>query len=255
MTDAIGWLKDLKFKQLESDPNGVLLDHVGEFVNNSGLLPIGARLVDVKSDRVDFRDGNGHIVRLEELSDGFRSILSLTFELIRQMAAAFGPDRVFDPNDPTKVICPGVVLIDEVDVHLHPTWQRKIGDWFVDHFPNVQFIVTTHSPIICQAARRGSVFVLARPGSDEQSRMVTGDELNRLIYGNILEAYGTSVFGDGGSLSPASQLLHDELAKLNVKERRSGLDDAERSRQDELRRMFPTTAHSTTVGSNGAAAE
>ena len=46
----------------------------------------------------------------------------------------------------------GVVLIDEIDAHLHPEWQREIGFWLKRHFPNIQFIVTTHSPIICQAA-------------------------------------------------------------------------------------------------------
>ena len=52
-------------------------------------------------------------------------------------------------------MAPGVVLIDEVDAHLHPTWQRRIGLWFREHFPKLQFIVSTHSPLICQAATVG----------------------------------------------------------------------------------------------------
>ena len=46
----------------------------------------------------------------------------------------------------------GVILIDEIDAHLHPAWQKRIGFWLKAHFPNIQFIVTTHSPFICQAA-------------------------------------------------------------------------------------------------------
>ena len=44
------------------------------------------------------------------------------------------------------VTLPGVVAIDEVDAHLHPAWQQRIGDWFVERFPVTQFFVTTHSP-------------------------------------------------------------------------------------------------------------
>ena len=112
------------------------------------------------------------------------------------MERVFGHDKIFDPADPSKIIVPGVVLIDEIDAHLHPTWQRRIGFWFRKHFPNIQFIVTTHSPLICQAAEVGSVWHLPTPGSGEQLQQVTGDTLRRLIYGNVLEAYGTEVFGE-----------------------------------------------------------
>ena len=122
-------------------------------------------------------------VRLEDLSDGYRSILGLTFELIRQMVLAHGPDQVFDPEDPTRVICPGVVLIDEIDVHLHPAWQRQIGLFLRQHFPKVQFIVTTHSPLICQAADVGTVFRLPRPGEEGSGGMIHGAKLERLLYG------------------------------------------------------------------------
>jgi hypothetical protein len=164
------------------------------------------------------------------------------------MAATYGPDGVFDPDDPTKVIAPGVVLIDEIDAHLHPTWQRRVGVWFREHFPKVQFIVTTHSPIICQAANPGSVYRLPRPGTDEKGRFIRGDELKRLLYGSILDAYGTEVFGDGITRSAKSRELLDELAALNVKETRDGLDAQEKHRQRELRTILPTTAYTTANG-------
>ena len=59
------------------------------------------------------------------------------------------------PSGAPVVTHRGVVLIDEVDVHLHVSWQRSIGFWLKKHFPNVQFIVTTHSPFVCQAADPG----------------------------------------------------------------------------------------------------
>ncbi|MEQ8462555.1 AAA family ATPase [Coleofasciculus sp. E1-EBD-02] len=162
LTECLQWLQDLQFKKLEGDPEGNLIDSVKEFVNQSKFLPHQARLEHVSSKGVEFVDGNGCRLPVEELSDGYRSILSLTFELIRQLTRVYGYESIFDPNDKTKIIPPGVVLIDEIDAHLHPTWQRRIGIWFREHFPNLQFIVTTHSPLICQAATVGKLFICLR---------------------------------------------------------------------------------------------
>lgn len=53
----------------------------------------------------------------------------------------------------------GVVLVDEIGLHMHPTSQRKIIDWLRIHYPNLQFIVTSHSPFIAQASSEGEIFV------------------------------------------------------------------------------------------------
>ena len=142
-----------------------------------------------------FRDANGVVVPVMDLSDGYRSVLSMTFEIVRQMAMTFGPDEIFDPNDPAKVVPEGVVIVDEVDTHLHPTWQSRIGHWFCDHFPNVQFIVSTHSPLVCQSAENGSVYLLPRSGTREKGGKLKRDTLLRLVHGTVLDAYGTEAFG------------------------------------------------------------
>jgi hypothetical protein len=242
LTEGLKWLQQLKFKELEKGPEGQLLGLLKKFINQPDFLPHHARLEEITSDEVLFVDGNGQRVPVEELSDGYRSILSMTFELIRQLAAAHGAKRVFDSKDPTRVDVPGVVLIDEVDAHLHPTWQRKVGLWFRKHFPKMQFIVTTHSPLVCQAAEEGTVWRLPRPGTDEEARQVTGADLDRLIYGNVLDAYGTGVFGEGVTRSERSKERLQRLAELNMKELRKGLTAAERKEQASLRASQPTAA-------------
>jgi len=242
LTEGLRWLQQLQFKKLEGDPEGELLEPLLEFINQPDFLPHRARLKDISSREVLFVDGNGYRVPVEELSDGYRSILSMTFELIRQLAATYGPKRLFHPKDPTKVAVPGVVLIDEVDAHLHPTWQRRVGLWFREHFPKVQFIVTTHSPLVCQAADVGTVWRLPRPGTDEEAKQVTGVELDRLLYGNVLDAYGTGLFGEGIARSPVAKQRLQRLAELNLKEVRSGLTAAERKEQKALRASQPTAA-------------
>ncbi len=246
LTEALVWLRALKFKALEHKPEGQLLKLLIDFVNQPDFLPHQAKLVDVSSDGVLFADAEGRQFSITELSDGYRSILSLTLELIRQMERVFSLAQIFDPEDPTKIIAPGVVLIDEVDAHLHPTWQRRIGFWFRKHFPNIQFIVTTHSPLICQAAEVGSVWHLPTPGSGEVMTQVTGDALNRLLFGNVLEAYGTEVFGVGVTRSDVAKAHSQRLAELNVKEMQMGLNAEEEDEQASLRAAMPTTAHVVT---------
>jgi energy-coupling factor transporter ATP-binding protein EcfA2 len=246
------WLKDLKFKQLESRPEGEILDDIQAFINQEDFLPYGVRMREVNSDEILFTDAGGCKVSVFDLSEGYRSILSLTFELLRQLTLEY---RRIEPNHNIflkdkfiQVDEPGVVLIDEVDAHLHPTWQRKIGQWFRKYFPNMQFIVTTHSPLICQAAEVGTVFRLPRPGTDETGRMIVDDELNRLVYGNVLDAYGTELFGKDVTSSDASKAKRIRLAELNRKELRKGLTAKERKEQDELRTMLPTSAHTMNGG-------
>jgi len=247
LTECLRWLQDLQFKKLEKSPEGVLLDSLKEFVNQEGFLPHKTYLQEISSKGVDFVDGNGCKVQVELLSDGYRSLLSMTFELIRQLSRCYGPGRVFDPEDATKIIAPGTVLIDEVDAHLHPSWQRKIGQWFRQHFPHIQFIVTTHSPLVCQAASVGTVFRLPKPGTDESGQMVSGAELDRLLYGNVLDAYSTELFGADVTRSDAAAKFLERLAILNRKELHDSLTEEERIEQARLRAMFPTSIPPTSL--------
>ncbi len=250
LTECLEWLKGLKFRQLEGLTEGEWLNRIIDFVNQEGLLPHHARLEEVNSNGIFFRDGNGHRLLIEDFSDGYRSVFCLTLELIRLMIHAYDPHNLSATNkvfaqDNLKILAPGVVLIDEVDAHLHPTWQRRIGLWFREHFPNIQFIVTTHSPLVCQAAEHGTVFRLPAPGSGEKAKMVEGVELNRLLYGNVLDAYGTELFGEDVGRSDAGKKLLQQLAALNVKEVNQGLSKAEKKQQQELRATFPTSLPTT----------
>ncbi|RKI03706.1 AAA family ATPase [Corallococcus sp. AB038B] len=242
LSECLEWLKLLQFKKLEKDPEGDLLESLQQFINQPDFLPNEARLESISSKGIRFVDGNGCEVPVENLSDGYRSILSMTFELIRQLARAYGADKLFAPGDPTTIVVPGVVLIDEIDAHLHPMWQRRVGRWFREHFPNIQFIVTTHSPLICQAATVGSVFRLPRPGSDEEAAMITGVALDRLLYGNVLDAYSTGAFGDVVLRSDEGMEKLERLATLNQKELAQGLSSEEQAEQQLLRAQLPTAS-------------
>ena len=79
------------------------------------------------------------------LSDGYRSMVGMVADIAYRMAI-LNPHLLEEATRET----PGIVLIDEVDLHLHPTWQRLVVDALLRTFPHVQFVGTTHSPFIIQ---------------------------------------------------------------------------------------------------------
>ena len=85
---------------------------------------------------------HGIHLNISQLSDGERSILTLVFDLSRRLTLA--NPKLDNPQRDGKA----VVLIDELDLHLHPGWQRTIVRRLTETFPNCQFIATTHSPLI-----------------------------------------------------------------------------------------------------------
>src|ERR1044072_8501752 len=99
---------------------------------------------DSKKPRVEFLTPYGW-VESKNLSLGYRSSMAWIVDFV---------SRMFDiyPESENPLAEPAVVIIDEIDLHLHPKWQRDLLPWLSDLFPNTQFIVTTHSPLIVQAA-------------------------------------------------------------------------------------------------------
>lgn len=109
--------------------------------------------------RVEFETPYGWVT-LDRLGLGYRTMIAWTVDVARRLFGRY-------PNSPNPLAEPAVVLVDEIDLHLHPTWQRSIIEFLSDRFPNTQFIVTAHSLLIVQSALDANIAVLRRPeGSD-----------------------------------------------------------------------------------------
>jgi hypothetical protein len=243
LTEATKWLMNLKFQTLEKKVSYDLLEDLKNFVNSKEFLPHGTLLKSVGSEGVVFVDGNGAEISVTQMSDGYRSILSLTFEMIRQLIRVYGEDKVFGKvrRGEMFIDLPGVVLIDEVDAHLHPTWQTRIGDWFIKYFPNIQFIVTSHSPLVCRACENGSIWRLSSPGSNSKSEEIKGKDKNKLIFGNVLDAYGTEVFGKAITISEQGNEKRNRLGELNIKSLLGETIPADEQKElTKLKEIFPT---------------
>ena len=98
-------------------------------------------------------DKAGVALDLSQLSDGERSFLAMICDLGRRLALA-------NPLLENPLHGAGVVLIDELELHLHPKWQREVTERLRKTFPNIQFIATTHSPFVIQALRPGELINL-----------------------------------------------------------------------------------------------
>jgi predicted ATP-binding protein involved in virulence len=92
-------------------------------------------------------------LRIEQLPDGEQVLLALVGDLARKLAIA-------NPKRQNPLEGEGIVLIDEIDLHLHPSWQYVVLDKLLNTFPNCQFLITTHSPFVISAAPKDSVSYL-----------------------------------------------------------------------------------------------
>ncbi len=126
------------------------------------LLPGGVHIIRVDSERVYFQSVGGAEVAILDLSDGYRSFLALAIDILRHLeGSTHDLDRFIETEGgEPRIVAEGVILVDEVDAHLHPFWQREIGFRLRRTFPKMQFIVTSHSPFVAQAASDNGLFVL-----------------------------------------------------------------------------------------------
>ena len=99
-------------------------------------------------------NGEEEILPTRLLSDGIKGVLGLVADIAYRMAL-LNPQLLHRINE-----TPGVVLIDEIDMHLHPSWQKTIINDLKDAFPNVQFIFTTHSPSILSNVYQEHILIL-----------------------------------------------------------------------------------------------
>jgi energy-coupling factor transporter ATP-binding protein EcfA2 len=241
LAQADHWLRDLKYKELEdrseeAEQLKVLLDLLQD-----ELMPNQLSIARVDSDGLWLRDRNGVELAWREMSDGYRAALALLTDIFRHLVAAYGIRDLTDKNHQGKTVVKrsGVVLIDEIDAHLHPEWQREIGFWLKTHFPRIQFLVTTHSPIICQAADPNGLFVLPEPGSGKPARALTEPEYRTIIASRPDTILRTPAFGLENTRSPRAVEGRRELARLAGKKRAGGrFTSEEKDHYQELDLLF-----------------
>jgi predicted ATP-binding protein involved in virulence len=98
-------------------------------------------------------DKNGETLDVAQLSQGEKSLIALVGDIARRLA-------MLNPSLENPLSGDGIVLIDEVDLHLHPSWQRSLCNRLIKTFPNCQFVLTTHSPLVISDYKHVLVYTL-----------------------------------------------------------------------------------------------
>jgi predicted ATP-binding protein involved in virulence len=154
-------------------------------------------------------------VSIKDLSLGYKTLIAWMVDLA---------SRMFDryPNSPNPLAEPAVVLVDEIDLHLHPKWQRTLMSYLSERFPNTQFIATAHSPLVVQAASDANVVLLRREGD----HVVIDNDVKDIHGWRVDQILTSDLFGLESARPPQLDPLLAERTKILSKSRLTKKDKA-----------------------------
>lgn len=199
----------------------------------------------VVSEKLD--QGTANNRNLDQLSGGYKAVLALSADLAWRMAQG-------NPHRENPLESEAVVLIDEIELHLHPAWQQRVLSDLTRTFPNAQFIVTTHSPQILTTVLPHQIVELKREDDQVTARQIAdatygvkaGDVLSNVMgvderpieneFVKLLERYSKLV-GNGRGESEAAVALRSELDRLSPRDPALDRVDIELRRQQLLKEM------------------
>ena len=142
-----------QFSNIRSvEPAGIMVDWEKQYVAHDSDADSQIKLTPLPENS-NIKKSEIHQLKIEQLSDGYRTTLAMVMDIAARLAEA-------NPFSSDPLACEGIILIDEVDLHLHPEWQREFMPRLVDVFPNLQFLVSTHSPFILQSVKEGELIDL-----------------------------------------------------------------------------------------------
>lgn len=153
-------------------------------------------------------------VRIQDLSLGYRALIAWVVDLAYRLFERY-------PDSPNPLAEPAIVLVDEIDLHLHPRWQRTIMSYLTERFPNTQFIVTAHSPLIVQAATDANIVLLRREGD----HVVIDNNVEAIRGWRIDQVLTSDLFGLETARPPEYDALIEERNRILGKARLTKKDE------------------------------
>jgi energy-coupling factor transporter ATP-binding protein EcfA2 len=230
LTNATDWLIGLYNTARDGDKRDEQALNLVKQAFAEDFLPDPATLhVDARSARLEIVGRSS--IPFHDLSDGYRSMLALGLDLLRWIITAFPEVDSLEGLQKRA----GVVLIDELDAHLHPIWQRQIGEWLPKKFPELQFIIATHSPFLAQVADDpGGNVILERRGEDV---VVRDDEMSVSTW--RADQILTELFGLRSTRSPKAERMLVQYMALSKKKRIQPLTPKEQEQLEELETKIP----------------
>jgi hypothetical protein len=206
-----------RYKERLAQIEGLLSDILPE-VEGTRFTTVG----EVRpTSRVEFQMPYG-CVPLRQLGYGYQTLIAWMVDFASRMVERY-------PDSPNPIAEPAVVLVDEIDLHLHPLWQRKLIGFLTERFPNTQFIATAHSPLIVQAAADANLVVLRREGD----HIVIENDVATVRNWRIDQVLTSDLFGLPTARPPQIEEALKQRDALLSKSRLSARDKEELARLEE----------------------
>ncbi len=169
-------------------------------------------------------------VSIHQLSLGYKTMVAWMVDLAARMFERY-------PDSDNPLAEPAIVLVDEIDLHLHPKWQRRIFEYLSDRFPQTQFVVTAHSPLVVQSAPVDANIVLLRREGDH----VIVDNEQSSVQGWRLDQILTSeLFGIKSARGIDVEKKLEERKNLLSRKSLSEQEEARLQELNELANKLPT---------------
>ncbi len=166
--------------------------------------------------RVEFKTPYGW-VSIKDLGLGYKTLIAWMVDFAARMFERY-------PKSPNPLAEPAIVLVDEIDLHLHPKWQRELISHLTKLFPNTQFIATAHSPLVVQAASNANIVLLRREGDhvviDNDVKAIRGWRIDQVLTSDLfgLESarppYLDAAFAEREKILSKSRLTKKDKARL-----------------------------------------
>jgi len=149
---------------------------------------------------------NGQPILFELISSGYNNVFGWMGYLLKRLIDVTPTGEDFKKTN-------AIVLVDEIDTYLHPVWQSRALRVLMDTFPNVQFVVTTHSPYVLGSIPNNRLRIyVCKPQGDSMVEVEEFSEFN--TYGANLERLSEEVFGTPGRFVPEIQRKMENLSEL-----------------------------------------
>lgn len=191
------WAMDADYRRCEAGLAAV------ERAFNALLKDVEFVGIDREARELRFKTVDG-VLPLAALSDGYQAMAAWCGDLLFRITETFK-----DFRDPLKAR--GLLLIDELDLHLHPIWQRRLVQFLKDTFPNLQVIASTHSALTVHQADEGELFVLRRGQGAGAILEAYEGAPNKLLLHQLIQA---PMFGLDTLDSPQVAEKRDKLRRL-----------------------------------------
>lgn len=207
----------IKLEQQLSLIKKVLVDFLPD------VLDVRIKEIKTVNDKsaLEVKIGEKEWINLRDLSFGYQTLTALIVDIASKMMEQY-------PDSENPLDEPVIILIDEIDLHLHPKWQRTVIDKLSNHFPKAQFIATAHSPLIVQVAqdKNANIVVCRKEGDksiiDNNPDVVKGWRIDQILISDLFSVDSSRspeierFISEKNDILSKSELLEEDKKKLKL---------------------------------------